>query len=159
MSDSFCKYLEEIALKCNVCREDGVAGCTIKLGMQEYYKLFGLSDTISIIRHNSHLSVETDIEVTYKTEYPYGTQAGKGPQFAIEEATKDKTVRDYLEPKLPLGVKLLQSHYHYNPDKHDPEIAAIHIHAHKSVGDLDEAKLLVEELVKTINPEDIEKKL
>lgn len=154
---AFCDYLKEITADCAACYENGLGACHIKLGEQEYYKGFAICDTIIILRHNHQLTVETDIEVVYKTEYPYGLYAGKGPQFAAEYAKKEKAMRDYLAPKLPLGAKLLPSHKHYNPDRHDPERVAIHIHAHKGVQDLDEAKLVAEGLVQAIKPPELNK--
>lgn len=152
----FCDYLKEITAKCDTCYENGIGACHISLGVQEYYAKFGITDTIQIIRHNHKLSVETDIEVRYKTKNPYGRFAGKGAEFAIEEAQKRKEIRDYLQPKLPPGVTLQHSHLHYFPDKHDPEVVALHIHAHKTVEDLDEAKHIVGELAKVVNPREIE---
>jgi len=153
----FCDYLEKISVKCLPCVENKMAACHIKLDLQEYYpKYFQSYDTIFIIRHDTRLSVETDIEVKYKTDYPYGAFAGRGPEFAGEYASKEKELRDYLEPKLPAGVKMLPSHQHYSPDKYDPTIVAIHIHAHKLVEDLDGAKVLVEKLAETMRPREIE---
>ncbi len=153
----FCDYLREITASCDTCVENGIGACHIKLGSQDYYpKDFALYDTIQIIRHNGRLSVETDIEVKYKTKFPYGVFAGKGPQFAAEYAETEKAMRDFLEPQLPTGVKLLRSHQHYNPDKYDPEIVAIHIHAHKPVEDLDEAKHVVSKLSEVIMPKELE---
>jgi len=158
----FCDYLEQISAKCDRCWEgnqwiNGIGACHIRLGKMNYYpKEFALWDTIQIIRHNHRTTVETDIEVKYRTEYPYGRQAGKGPQFAVEYAEREKEIRDFLEPKLPLGVKLLSSHQHYNPDKYDPNVVAIHIHAHKPVEDLDEAKHVVSKLSEVIMPKELE---
>lgn len=149
---AFCDYLKEIKAPCTSCYEDNIGACHVKLGDQEYYKDFALYDTIVILRRNHELSIETDIEVVYKTQFPYGIYAGKGPQFATEFAKKDKAMRDYLEPQLPPGVKLLRSHQHYSPDRVDPERVAIHIHAHKAVEDLDEAKLIAEKLAEAIRP-------
>lgn len=153
---SFCDYLSEIGTKCSICREDGTGACQIKLGEQEYYKGFQLYDTVNIIRHNEHLTIETDIEVTYKTKFPYGVFAGKGQEFAIEYAEKEKAIRDSLEPKLPIGVRFLAFHQHYTPDKRDPEVVAIHVHLHKAVEDLDEAKHVVGKLAEVIAPKDLE---
>jgi len=153
---SFCSYLKEIEANCSTCRDDGIGACQIKLGNQDYYKAFGLSDVISIVRHDHSLSVETDIEIKYNTKFPYGSFAGKGPEFATEYADKEKSIRDFLGPKLPMGVHLLTSHRHYNPDKHDPNVVAIHIHAHKLVEDLDEAKYLVGKLSEVIVPQEVE---
>ncbi|MBA7592736.1 hypothetical protein ES708_34929 [subsurface metagenome] len=74
----------------------------------------------------------------------------------MEYASKEKELRDYLEPKLPVGVKILPSHKHYNPDKYDPNIVAVHIHVHKLVEDLDGAKEVVEKLAEVIRPSEIE---
>ncbi len=52
---SFCNYLREIKANCGSCYEDRIGACHISLGSQEYYKGFGLSDIIMIIRHNSQL--------------------------------------------------------------------------------------------------------
>lgn len=155
----FCDYLKEIDTKCSTCREDGVAACQIKLGDQEYYKGFELCDTITILRSNHALSVETDIEVKYRTDYPYGRFAGKAAEFATESADKGKRLIDFLQPKLPPGVRLLRHHLHYNPDKLDPNIVALHIHAHKRVEDLDEAKHLASSLAEIIKPSQIETEL
>lgn len=153
----FCDYLEEISVKCIPCVENKLGACHIKLGLQEYYpKDFALYDTIHIIRHDTRLLVETDIEVKYKTDYPYGTLAGKGAEFAQEFIKKRGGVKEYLEPRLPAGVRLVEQHQHYHPDKFDPNIVAIHIHTHKLVEDLDEAKELVQKLAKTIRPSQIE---
>lgn len=152
----FCDYLEEISMKCTSCWENGIGACHVKLGKQEYYARFGLTDSINIIRHNHRLTVESDIEVKYKTEYPWGAQAGKGAEFAREQAEKEKRLRDSLEPKLPPGVRLLPLHRHYEPEYHDPEIATFHIHVHRAVEDLDEAKYVVGQLVKAINPKELE---
>ncbi|MBA7622145.1 hypothetical protein ES703_29517 [subsurface metagenome] len=153
----FCDYLEQISAKCDRCWENGIGACHIKLSMQDYFpKEFALWDTIQIIRHDTRLTVETDIEVKYRTEYPYGRLAGKGPQFAVEYAEREKEIRDFLKPKLPLGVELLSSHQHYTPDKYDPNIVAIHIHAHKTVEDLDEAKHVVSKLTEVIMPKELE---
>ncbi len=154
---AFCDYLKEITAACASCYENGINACHIKLGEQEYYKGFAIYDTIVILRQNHQLAVETDIEVVYKTEYPYGMYAGKGPQFAAEYAKKEKAMRDYLAPKLPSGAKLLSSHQHYSPDRHDPERVAIHIHAHKIVQDLDEAKLVAGSFVQAIKPPELNK--
>jgi len=129
----FCDYLKEADAKCSTCLENGIGSCTIKLGEQDYYKGFQLYDTISIIRHDHDISVETDIEVKYKTKFPYGRFAGKGVQFAIEYADKEKTIRDSLEKQLP-----------------------IHLHVHKRVEDLDEAKIIADKLANTILPSKLE---
>lgn len=152
----FCDYLKEATAKCDYCNENKYDLCTIKLGLQPYYAKFKLYDTIHILRTPDRTNVETDIEVTYKTKYPYGIFAGKGKEFAIEEAEKEKALRDYLEPKLPLDTKITNIHRHYYPDRHDPEIAAFHIHAYKRVEDLDEAKLVAEKLAEVIKPREIE---
>ncbi|MBA7568831.1 hypothetical protein ES708_10566 [subsurface metagenome] len=153
----FCDYLEQISAKCDRCWENDIGACHIKLNMKDYFpKEFALWDTIQIIRHNHRTMVETDIEVKYRTKYPYGRQAGKGPQFEGEYAEREKEIRSFLEPKLPLGVKLLPSHQHYNPDKYDPNVVAIHIHAHKLVEDLDEAKHAVSKLSEVIIPKGLE---
>jgi len=154
---SFCKYLKEIKAKCDSCYEDKIGACHISLGSQEYYNGFALSDIIMIIRHNSQLSVETDIEIKYKTDYPYGRLAGKGPEFSSEYSQKEAKLRDYLESKLPPGVTLLRTHQHYQPDVRDPSIVAMHIHAHKSVEDLDEAAFITQKLVEVIKPREIER--
>jgi len=157
---SFCDYLEEISMKCTSCYENGIGACHVKLGLQEYYpEDFALYDSIQIIRHDHALTVESDIEVKYKTDYPYGIHAGKGPEFAAEYASREKEMREYLEPKLPLGVKILPSHQHYSPDKFDPDIVAMHIHVHKPLEDLDEAKGIMEKLAEIIKPKEIEKVL
>jgi len=154
---SFCDYLEEISMKCTSCYENGIGACHVKLGLQEYYpEEFALYDQIQIIRHDHTLTIESDIEVKYKTTYPYGMQAGKGAEFAAEYDEKEKEMKSYLEAKLPSGVKFLPSHQHYHPDAHDPNIVAMHIHVHKSVEDLDEAKIVVGKLVETIKPKEIE---
>lgn len=156
----FCDKLKEINMKCTSCYENGIGACHVSLGMQEYYpKDFALKDIIQIIRHDHRLSIETDIEVKYKTEYPYGMFAGKGPEFTAEYADKEKEMKDYLQPKLPPGVTILRSHQHYKPDLSDPNIVAMHLHVHKTVEDLDEAKTLVEQLAKIIKPPEIEKVL
>ena len=152
----FCDYLKEIEMACNKCTENGIGACTVKLAEQKYYKGFGLCDTVSIIRHDHRISIETDIEVRYKTAYPYGRFAGKAAEFAEEQAEKEKGMRDYLAPKLPTGARILLSHLHYNPDNFDPDYVALHIHVHKAVEDLDEAKLAVSQLVEAIRPEEIE---
>lgn len=155
--DSFCDYLEQINVKCNPCVENKLGACHIKLELQEYYlKDFALYDTIQIIRHDTRLTVETDIEVKYKTDYPYGALAGKGPEWARELRGKGGKVREYLEPKLPPEVSLGIAHVHYHPDKFDPNIVAMHIHAHRLVEDLDEAKDIVLKLAETIRPSEIE---
>ncbi|MBA7621909.1 hypothetical protein ES703_29279 [subsurface metagenome] len=100
--------------------------------------------------------MDTDIEVKYKTEYPWGAQAGKGAEFAIEEMEKVLRIFDFLEPKLPPGVWLMPLHRHYAPEVHDPELVALHIHVHKTLEDLDEAKVLVEKLAEVIRPREIE---
>ena len=153
----FCEYLEQISVKCSPCVENKVAACHIKLGLQEYYpKDFQLYDTIEIIRHDARLSLYTDIEVKYKTDYPYGAFAGKGPEWERELTRKVDKIREYLGPQLPPGVSFSTFHVHYHPDKYDPNIVPIHIHAHKSVEDLDEAKELVGKLAETIRPGEIE---
>ena len=45
---------------------------------------------------------------------------------------------------------------HYHPDKYDPNIVPIHIHVHRLVEDLDEAKDVVQKLAETIRPSEIE---
>ncbi|GAH63121.1 unnamed protein product, partial [marine sediment metagenome] len=130
----FCDYLEEIKVKCIPCVENKVGACHIKLGLQEYYpKYFQLYDAIHIIRHDAQLTVETDIEVKYRTGYPYGLFAGKGPEFDREFVKKGAFIKEYLEPKLPPGVRLREHHLHYHPDQFDPNIVALHIHVHKLV--------------------------
>ena len=152
----FCDYLKEIEMACNKCVENGIGACTVKLGDQKYYKGFGLVDTVNIIRHDHSLSIETDIEVSYKTDYPYGRFGGKAAEFAEETTEKEKKVRDFLSPKLPIGANILLPHQHYNPDHFDPNFVAMHIHVHKRVEDLDEAKLAVSQLIEAIRPEEIE---
>ena len=153
----FCDYLEESSVKCLPCVENKVGACHIKLGLQEYYpKDFNLYDTIQIIRHNARLTVETDIEVKYKTDYPYGAFAGKGPEWERELMRKAGTIREYLEPQLPPGVSFRDFHVHYHPDKYDPNIVPLHIHVHKLVEDLDQAKDTVRKLAETIRPSEIE---
>lgn len=152
----FCDYLKEIEMACNKCVENGVGACTVKLGEQKYYTGFGLCDTVSIIRHDHNLSIETDIEVRYKTDYPYGRFSGKAAEFAEETAGKDKKIRDFLGPKLPRGARFLTTHQHYNPDNFDPNYVAMHIHAHKSANDLDEAKIIASQMVEAIKKEEIE---
>jgi len=156
----FCDYLKQINAKCSPCYENSIGACHLKLGTQEYFpSRFELYDSVQIIRHNHRITVETDIEVKYKTKYPYGVQAGKGPEFALEYDRREKEMRDFLEPKLPPGVKLLPSHKHYFPDKLDPNIVAMHIHAHKAVEDLDEGKVVAGKLAGIIIPKEIEAKL
>jgi len=153
----FCDYLEEIAVKCQPCVENKVGACHIKLGLQEYYpKDFCLYDTINIIRYDAQLMVETDIEVKYKTDYPYGRFAGKGPEWARELKGKLSKIRENLEPRLPPGVSFKDFHVHYNPDIYDPNIVPIHIHTHKLVEDLDEAKDVTQKLAETIRPSEVE---
>ena len=155
--DPFCEYLEQISVKCNPCVENKMGACHIKLGLQEYYpKYFQIYDTIQIIRHDTRVSVETDIEVKYRTDYPYGAFAGKGPEFAQEFMRKAVKVREYLEPRLPPGVSFEKVHQHYHPDKFDPNIVAIYMHAHKLVEDLDEAKNLALKLAEIMRPSEIE---
>ena len=153
---SFCKYLEEIKANCTSCMENHIGACHYKLGLQDYFgEEFQLYDTIVILKHDHKISVETDIEVTYNTKYPYGGQAGKGMEFAEEYDKKEKAMRSIVEPQLPSGVKLLGSHQHYTPDKHDPNRVAIHIHAYKKVEDLDEAKLVASKMIEAIRPSKI----
>lgn len=154
----FCDYLEQISVKCAPCAENKLGACHIKLGLQEYYpKDFALYDTIQIIRHDARLTIETDIEVKYKTDYPYGAFAGKGPEWGRECMSKAGKIREYLESQLPPGVSFRAFHVHYHPDKYDPNIVPIHIHVHKTVEDLDEAKDVVGKLAETIKPGEIEK--
>ena len=153
----FCDYLEEISVKCLPCVENKLGACHIKLGLQEYYpEEFQLYDAIHIIRHDTRLTVETDIEVKYRTEYPYGALAGKGPEWERELTRKAGAVKEYLEPQLPAGVSPGTAHVHYHPDKYDPNIVALHIHVHKTVEDLDAAKDVVGKLVEVIRPGEIE---
>lgn len=154
---AFCDYLKEIKMNCDTCLENGIGACHIQPGtIQKYYQEFKLYDTIQVIRGDHKVSVETDIEVTYNTKYPYGSHAGKGAEFATEYTEKEVKVRDFLEPKLPPGTKFLPSHQHYFPDKHDPNIVAMHIHVYRNVEDLDEAKTTVKKLIETIKPQEIE---
>jgi len=153
----FCDYLEEISVKCLPCIENKVGACHIKLGLQEYYpKDFKLYDTIEIIRHDARLTVETDIEVKYRTDYPYGAFAGMGPEWERECASKAGKIRELLGPHLPPGASFRDFHVHYHPDKFDPSIVPVHIHVHKLVEDLDEAKNVVGKLAETIRPGEIE---
>ena len=100
--------------------------------------------------------METDIEVKYKTDYPYGAFAGKGPEWNRECAKEEGKIREYLQPRLPAGVRFSNFHVHYHPDKYDPNIVALHIHVHKTVEDLDEAKDIALRLAETIKPSKIE---
>jgi len=153
----FCDYLEQLSVKCVPCVENNIGACHIKLGLQEYYPdHFQLYDTIHIIRYDTRVSVETDIEVKYKTDYPYGRFAGKGPEFDQELMRKGGKIREHLEPKLPPGVTFGDLHTHYHPDKFDPNTVAMHIHVHKLAEDLDEAKDIVQKLAETIRPSEIE---
>jgi len=154
---AFCDYLKEIKMDCDTCLENGIGACHIRPGtIQKYYEKFKLYDTIQVIRHDHKVAVETDIEVTYTTQYPYGLFAGKGAEFAAEYTEKEVKMRDFLESKLPPGTAFLTSHQHYHPDKHDPNVVAMHIHVYKGVEDLDEAKVIVKKLVETIKPQEIE---
>ncbi|GAI78034.1 unnamed protein product, partial [marine sediment metagenome] len=65
-----------------------------------------------------------------------GELAGLGPEFSRELTMKAEKVKGYLEPRLPPGVSPGTAHVHYHPDKFDPNIVAMHIHAHKLVEDL-----------------------
>ncbi len=153
----FCDYLKEISVKCLPCVENKIGACHIKLSLQEYFPSdFEIYDTIQIIRHDARLTVETDIEIKYKTDYPYGALAGKGPEWAQECTRKGGKIREYLEPQLPPGVSFRDLHVHYHPDKLDPNIVAMHIHAHKLVEDLNEAKNIVQKLAEIIRPSEIE---
>ncbi|MBA7516360.1 hypothetical protein ES705_08408 [subsurface metagenome] len=153
----FCDYLKDISAKCATCVENKMGACHIKLGLQEYYpKDFQLYDTIQIIRHDGRLSVETDIEVKYKTDYAYGAFAGKGPEWERECTKKAGKIREYLQPQLPPGARFSNFHVHYHPDKYDPNIVPLHIHVHKLVEDLDEAKDVALKLAETIRPSEIE---
>ena len=154
---AFCDYLKEIKMKCDTCVENSIRVCHIRPGTtQKYYDKFKLYDTIQLLRHGSLTSVETDIEVTYNTAYPYGYAAGKATEFANEYAHKELEVRNYLIPKLPPGTKFLTTHQHYKPDKHDPNVVAMHIHVYHKAGDLDEAKVLVNKFADIIKPSEIE---
>jgi len=82
--------------------------------------------------------------------------AGKGPEFATEYSRKEKGIKDFLGPKLPIGVRFLPSHQHYNPDKRDPKVVAMHIHVHKAVEDLDEAKHVASKLAEVVVPQELE---
>ena len=154
---AFCDYLKEIELKCNTCVENSIGACHIRPGtIQKYYEEYKLYDTIQVIRSDHKIGVETDIEVTYKTDYPYGPQSGKGAEFATEWTEKETKVRDFLTSKLPPGTKFMSSHQHYFPDKRDPEVVAMHIHVYKSSDDLADAKVIVGKFVEAIKPAEIE---
>ena len=157
MADTgFCEYLKKL---CTHCWENNINVCTVKLGEQDYYKGFQLYDTVHITRKGGRYVVETDIEVTYRTKYPYGKQSSKAAEFIDESLEKNLRLRAVLQKRLPQGVYINPSHEHYNPDKHDPERVALHVHVSKSTDDLDDAKLIAERLVQSVNPREIEKAL
>lgn len=151
----FCDYLEQVSVKCLPCVENKVGACHIKLGLQEYYpKDFALYDTIHIIRHDTRVTVETDIEVKYKTAFP---ERKFTAEFTDEYITNERKLKEYLEPRLPAGVRLISLHQHYHPEVTGIEdTVAIHVHAHRLVEDLDEAKVLVGKLAEVIRPSEIE---
>lgn len=150
----FCKPFDEL---CNQCWEDGYACCTVNIGTQEYYKGFQIYDTIQIHQSNHYITVDTDIEVLYKTEFPGGYSAGKMYEFSREQDAKERLIREYLEPKLPKGASLSRFHLHYNPGAHDPKTVALHIHVFKRVEDLQEARSTTWELLEAIKPKEINK--
>ncbi len=156
---TFCKELKGV---CNDCWENSMTICTVKLGSQDYFpKDFKIYDTIHIVKDDKQdkYSIETDIEVKYNTQYPYGSQAGKGAEFAVEYSKKDKLVRDYLTRTLPSDVNILHSHQHYKPDKYNPKVVAQHIHVHARADNLTQAKDIVRKLVGSIVPKQIEEML
>jgi len=152
-ANSFCEYLGDM---CTKCWENDLNVCHISLGEQDYYKGFKMYDQIMIVRRDGNVGVESDVEVKYKTKYPWGLQAGKGAEFATEYSRHEKKMRDYIAPRLPAGTHILNSHLHYFPDKRDPEIVAFHIHVHKRAHDLDEAKLVAQKIVNALNTAEIE---
>jgi len=153
--DPFCDYLKKISVKCIPCLENKLGACHIKLGLQEYYsKDFALYDAIHIIRHDTWLTVETDIEVKYKTKFP-GEEFTA--EFSDEYITNERKVKEYLEPRLPSGVRLVALHWHYHPEVAGFEdTVAIHVHAHRLVEDLNEAKDIAQKLAEIIRPSKIE---
>ena len=68
----FCDLLKVLDVKCKPCYDNKVSTCDIKLGEQEYYKGFAMYDTVTIERWGTSLQVQSDIEVTYQTRFPYG---------------------------------------------------------------------------------------
>ena len=153
LKESFCNYLSGV---CTKCWENDLKVCHISLGEQEYYKGFKIYDQIMIVNRKGNVSVESDVEVKYKTEHPWGAQAGKGAEFAEEYGRYEKKMRDYIAPRLPAGTYIKTSHQHYFPDKKDPEIVAFHIHVHKRAQDVDEAKLVAQKIVGVLKPSEIE---
>ena len=153
--DGFCDYLEKISAKCIPCVENKVGACHIKLGLQEYYpEYFQLYDTIHIIRHDTRVTVETHIEVKYKTAFPGRKFTA---DFTDEYITNEHKVKEYLEPRLPHGARLLSLHQHYHPEVAGIEdTVAIHVHTHKLVEDLNEAKNIAQKLAEIIRPSEIE---
>jgi hypothetical protein len=151
----FCDYLREATAHCSICHENHLNVCQIKVALQPYYAEYKLYDTV-IITRNAYPGVETDIEVTYKTKYPYGLFAGKAAEFSAEQKRKENAITEYLKDKLPGGATLRMYHLHYNPDKHDPKTVALHIHAAKRTEDLDEAVAVAKQLVEAVRPREIE---
>jgi hypothetical protein len=151
----FRDYLRQATASCDICHENKVDVRQIKVALQPYDSDFAIYDTVLITR-NAYPTVETDIEVTYRTEYPYGMFAGKGAEFDAEQKRKEKAISKFLQDKLPVGTVLRPYHLHYSPDKHDPGRVALHIHALKRTEDLDEAVHVAKQLVELIHPQEIE---
>ena len=69
----FCQFLKDLKVDCAVCTESKeISACHVRAGLQEIYKDFASYDTMIIVREGTSTSLETDIEVTYKTKHPYG---------------------------------------------------------------------------------------
>ena len=61
-----------MSYKCTKCWENDVKACHVSLGEQQYYKGFKIYDQIMIVRGDSDIGVESDVEVKYKTKHPCG---------------------------------------------------------------------------------------
>ncbi len=152
-----CAELKALGIKCHVCHEGLSANslpadyCLHDVQRQAYYEY--TFDTISVHevdrdewlkKHGGYadvvlqrmrgpepvrfLDIDTDWDVAYKTAHPAPEKTEKISLRAEESQNKSHQLADYLEKELPPKCILKETHFHYAPKLHNPELATLHLH-------------------------------
>lgn len=156
MVERFCAQSERLEIPCRACAEfnsDGI--CDVRAEEQPYYRDFAMYDTVMIERTKvGTVRIGTDIEVIYDT--PYDKWGKTGADFERELFLNEQKLGNEVRRRLPEWASLLRFHLHHNPNRL-PETVALHIHTVAHPEDMVDAKRKALELIKVLNPRDIER--
>jgi len=163
--DNFCSELKQLGADCTRCYEvpgDHWGICEIKGRPQALWgDVVHLLDRIMINHNHTRkgiTTVETDMEISYKTKYPHGRYGADPAGFTEELMGKEKKLTQLLEGVKPEGATILRHHVHYNENAR-PDRVGLHIHLFYRAEDLADAKRMAVEILHSVKGDEIEQKL